>query len=157
VPPFTISKWRRGTVYTVRPEILSPLVCGQEYRSTAIVRYRVGSGDRTVSYGDLYRRAKSLAAARAGRVSCSSAGEAWHTWIKVHAWGELEVSQLKFAFATISVSLLFPGSDQDRPVGEVSPTTNELLAPGGMSREAFSQLVAGGETPAIGELPRSFR
>jgi hypothetical protein len=33
--PFSMSEWRRGAVYTVRPEILSPLVRGQEYRSGA--------------------------------------------------------------------------------------------------------------------------
>ena len=36
--PFSMSEWQRGTVYTVRPEMLAPLVRGREYRCTAIVR-----------------------------------------------------------------------------------------------------------------------
>jgi len=102
VPPFSISEWRRGTVYTVRPEILSPLVRGQEYRSSAIIRRRVASGDELKNYEDLYRRATTLANARATKVSCSSAGEPLHTWIRVHAWRTLEVGSLTFAFATVS-------------------------------------------------------
>jgi hypothetical protein len=40
-----MSEWRRGTVCTVRPEIPAPLVRGQEYRCTAIVRRGTGVKD----------------------------------------------------------------------------------------------------------------
>ena len=58
--------WQQGVTYTVRPEILSPLVRGREYRITAGVRRKIASGEEFTAYADLYWRASAIAKARSG-------------------------------------------------------------------------------------------
>ncbi len=79
-----------------------------------------------------------LASARAAAARCSTSGEALHTWIKSHYWGTLQIGQLKTRAACVSTALLFPNADQERPMGEIPPTAEQLLVPGGASLESFS-------------------
>jgi hypothetical protein len=153
--PFSMSEWRRGTVYTVRPQILAPLVRGQEYRCTAIVRRGTGVKDELNEYRYLYHRALTLASARAAAVRCSTPGDALYTWIRLHYWATMEIGPFNVRAASVSTSLLFPDRGQDRPVGQIPPTTEQLLAPGGLPLEALSGPPAGGGA-SVGELYNDF-
>jgi hypothetical protein len=100
--------------------------------------------DPADNYGELYQRATSLAAGRKAAVSCSSPGESPHTWIRVHTWRTIEIGSRKFALATVSTSLLFPNRGARKPGGEIPPTAEELLAPGGATPEMLSKQLAEG-------------
>jgi hypothetical protein len=153
--PFSMSEWRRGAVYTVRPEMLAPLLRGQEYRCTAIVRRRTGVKDDLNEYRDLYHRALTLASARAAAVRCSTPGDALHTWIRFHYWGTMGIGPFQVRAVSVSTSLLFPDRGQDRPVGQTPPTAEQLFAPGVVPLEALSGPSAGGGASA-GELYNDF-
>jgi hypothetical protein len=136
--PFSMSEWRRGTVYTVRSEVLAPFVRGQEYRCTSIVRRAIGDGLN--DYTDLYHRAAALGSARAAAARCSTSGEPLHIWIRLHYWGTFEIGGGRSVRAAcLTTSLLFPDRGQEKPVGQTPPTPAQLLAPGGVPLEEFSK------------------
>src|SRR5262249_40593853 len=66
--PVDFTPWKWAVAYTVRPEVMSPLVCGEEYRIGAtVVRSRPADASFR-GYEDLYSHADTLVRARAARL-----------------------------------------------------------------------------------------
>ncbi len=73
-------------IYTVRPELLSPLARGRECRIAASTRRRVGKDEKFSAYDELYQRAIRMANARLADLTCADEGEPLHTWIMSLGW-----------------------------------------------------------------------
>ncbi len=71
--PDGFKEWQWGAIYTVRPELLSPLVRGREYRIAASTRRRVAKDQEFAGYEELYRHAAWMASARLSDLTCADA------------------------------------------------------------------------------------
>jgi len=60
LPP-GVNEWRRGLVYTAKPEIPCPLRCGQEYRISVGFKQKVRLGGEFARFGGLYQRVTAIA------------------------------------------------------------------------------------------------
>lgn len=120
--------WRRGVVYTVRPEMLAPLERGREYRILIGVRRMAPIGEPFTAYGELYRRAATLTDARVAAMIGPEPPARWTAW---HGWRAMEFGERQFIFVFIA-TFIAPGAAQ---AGERAPTDEELASPGGASRE----------------------
>lgn len=149
--PFALSEWRRGVVYTVRPEALAPLERGREYRIMTLVRRR--QTRRSPGYGGLYEQAVRFGRIRAAESTCATPGEPLQAWIKTHTWRTLEAGPRSHALAAISTRLRFPNPGDARPVGEPPPAAEALMAPGGATPEALAE---GADPQAIKQFAEIF-
>ena len=122
--------WRRGVIYTVRPEILAPLAGGREYRILIGVRRMVRTSEPFTAYGELYRRAAALTDARVAALVCPAAPVA--RWTASHGWRAVEFGERQFIFVFITTVVSLGGEAQ---AGERAPTGDELTSPGGALRE----------------------
>src|SRR5689334_16912446 len=73
VLPDGFTPWRWGVTYTVHPEMLLHVKCGQEYRFVASVLRKFADGE-SPRYADLYARAAAIANGRAASLQCSESG-----------------------------------------------------------------------------------
>ena len=133
---FTV--WRRGVTYTVRPEILTPLHRGQEYRINATVRRKIAKDEEFMAYGDLYQRCTRILRARSAKLTSCDEGEPLHTWVQWHAWWCGAVSDKypaagdhKVACTSITIGLAYPKMGEPRPQGQNPPEPAQLVKPGG--------------------------
>src|SRR5262245_32048051 len=95
--------WRWGVSYTVRPELLSPLVCGEEYLITASVLRKRPDDETFTGYADLYERAIAIAHARAAALQCAQGGSL-HTRLLNHTWFRHGSTHLVRAAVTLAVT-----------------------------------------------------
>jgi hypothetical protein len=121
--------WRRGVIYTVRPEILAPLERGRQYRILVGERRMASKSEPFAGYAELYRRALSITAAR---VAALATPERPSRWTEYHGWRALEFGDRQLIFTFIATVLKI--GDQ-APAGESAPTAEELAAPGGAALE----------------------
>jgi hypothetical protein len=133
--PEGFKEWQWGVIYTVRPELLSPLARGREYRIAASTRRRVAGtvpkDQEFTAYGELYQRAAGMAKARLGDLTCADEGEPLHTWIISHGWlcfGEAQ----RTAAASVALGVIFPKEGDPKPLGLSPPDPLELMSPGGL-------------------------
>jgi hypothetical protein len=135
--PDDFTPWKWGVSYTVRPELLSPLVCGEEYRIGASV-LRSRPDDATCrGYADLYERANMIVRTRAAQLMCSHECEPLRTRILAHMWFRHGTTNLVRAAVTLGVTCL-----KGRHVGtggESYPTLEALAVPGGMTPEQLTE------------------
>jgi hypothetical protein len=155
VVPFELKDWRRGTVYTVRPELLQPLERGRAYRSMAVVRRFLQPEEQVADFAALYRRAAALTHFRSPQLGCASPGEPLHTWIRSQTWHIFQ-GAFRFALVSVSANFLFPSTGQDKPAGEAPPTAEELLKPGGLTPEMLTQQMAPHGFSEISEIYNDF-
>jgi len=134
--PENFTPWKWAVSYTVRPELLSPLVCGQEYRIGASV-LRSWPDDATFrGYADLYERASTIVRTRAAQLMCSNNCQSLHTRILAHTWFRHGAANLVRAAVTLGITCL--GDGDNGPAGESYPTLEALAAPGGMTPEQLT-------------------
>jgi hypothetical protein len=138
VLPDGFKEWQWGVIYTVRPELLPPLVRGREYRTAASTRRRVAKtvakDQEFTAYEELYRRAACMANARIADLTCADEGEPVHTWITQHGWGcfGFGESQHIAAGASVALGVIFPNEGEPKPLGVSPPDPAELMSPGGL-------------------------
>jgi hypothetical protein len=120
--------------------MLSPLLPGRQYRIFAAVRRKIATAGEFTEYGDLYRRAAAIVDGRIAGVVCHGP---LHKWIAAHAWLCMDVRSQRFANAMRTMGLLCPLPGEAAPKGEKAPTAEELMAPGGLTRERFAAEGAG--------------
>jgi hypothetical protein len=120
--------WRWGAVYTVRPDLLQPLVPGCRYRSVILVRRKLAESS---DYAALYQRARALAAQRAGEL-----GPRVYQWIERRRWGRLEVGSLSFGFAALTLGWMHSRPGDAVPMTLPDPSPEELAQAGEMRAEA---------------------
>jgi hypothetical protein len=121
--------WGWGVTYTVRPELLSDLDCGQEYRLTASVLWKRPHDETFGGYADLYDRASAIAQARAAELRCAHGGSL-HTRILGHTWFRHGSTSLVRAAVVLGVACL--KDRPTKPLGEKKPDAEALAVPGGM-------------------------
>ena len=140
--PSGFIEWQRGVTYTVRPEMLFPLVCGREYRLTASVRRKTAKGEPFTAYADLYQRASAIADARIAELICADEAAALHRWIVWHGWRSLEAGPHQLLFAFLTIGLVWTKEGDPKPRGENAPTPAELVAPGGATLEELQRVAS---------------
>ena len=111
--PADFKEWQLGVTYTVRPEILVPLIPGREYTSVVSVRRKVPKDQEFTAYGDLYHRATAIASRP-------------DAWIKDHAWSNKEFGAYQFVFVILVMGRKAGG---EKPPGEPPPTPEALTKP----------------------------
>jgi hypothetical protein len=126
--PDGFKEWQWGVIYTVQPELLSPLVRAREYRISAVTRRKVVTGEEFTDYEELYRRAAWMASARLAEITCADEGGPLHTWLTSHAWGCFGETH-RAAFAGVGLGLIFPNDGESRPQGVSAPDPAELTSP----------------------------
>jgi hypothetical protein len=129
VLPADFTDWRFGVTYTVRPELLLPLVSDREYRITVAVRRRTGS------FGDLYWRASAIAGARVALLNRPDL----HTWIVSHGWRSIDIGFSTLLIAFLTIGLVCPNEGDAEHEGERPPAPEELMAPGGATLRMLQQ------------------
>ena len=139
--------WRWSVSYTVRPEVLSTLVCGEEYSIGASVLRNRPDDETFTGYSDLYERASVIVRARAAELRCNNGCPSLHTRIVAHTWFRHGSTNLVRAGVTLGVTCLNNGDTGPQSVR--IPTIEELAAPGGMTRE---QLAASGINKKFDEI-----
>jgi len=117
--PSGFKKWRYGTVYTVRPEMLSQLASGREYRLIAAIRRKIAKHQEVTSYSDLYQLVTAVVSSRIAELECAA-------WIVSHAWGSKDLGASRFAFASVTMGL---ARAQQGKHGENAPSQEALTAP----------------------------
>jgi hypothetical protein len=127
--PEGFKEWQWGVIYTVRPELLAPLVRGREYRIVASTRRRVAKDEDFGAYGELYQRAAWAARARVADATCADEGEPLHSWAVSHSWGCYGEAH-RFAAAGVGLGLVFPNAGEPRPQGLIPPEAAVLISPG---------------------------
>jgi hypothetical protein len=131
--PEGFSPWRWCVSYTVRPEILSPLIYGREYR---IIARALRSSEGFTTYAALYDRATAIADSRVAQLKCAAEGTFLHKRILNHGWFRYNATNIPTAFLTIGIVCLKQGDPI--PQGENAPTREELAVPGGMTPDNFT-------------------
>jgi hypothetical protein len=128
--PDGFKEWQWGVIYTVRPELLSPLKRGREYRIMAVTRRRVGKDEEFTAYKELYRRAAWMAYARIAELTCADDGEPLHTWVISQSWGCFGKAH-RFAAAGVGLGVTFPNTGESLPQGLSPPDPTNLMSPSG--------------------------
>ena len=143
--PEGFAVWRRGVTYTVRPDMLSPLVRGREYRVNATVRRKIARDREFAAYADLYRRCAEILRARSALLASSDEGGPLHTWVHWHAWWSGAISDkypaasdARVACASVTLGLAYPNQGEPEPEGQNTPEPAELTQPGGVITELQS-------------------
>jgi hypothetical protein len=130
-------QWRWGVTYTVRPELLSPLVYGEKYLVTASILWKRPNDETFQGYADLYEQASALAHARTASLRCAE-DSCLHTRLLNHTWFRHEPTHLVRAAVSLEVTCSKDGDE--KPQGQSLPTRAELGAPGGMTKEQAALL-----------------
>ena len=133
-----MNEWRKGLVYTAKPEIPSPLRPGQEYRITVAFKRKTGTTEAFTGYGELYQRVTAIAKARISQLKCANTGEAPYTWLMCHGWRCLGDAQ-DIATAFITIGLVCPEQAGAYPKGENEPSAEALRSPGGATLEVLTR------------------
>jgi hypothetical protein len=129
--------WRWGVSYTVRPELLSPLVSGQEYLITVGVLAKRPSDETFTGYADLYEHATAIAHARAAALRCPQGGSL-HARLLNHTWFRHGSTPLVRAAVTLEITC---GKEGDaKPDAKLPPTPEALTSPGGTTIEEAAAL-----------------
>jgi hypothetical protein len=136
VLPDGYNPWRWGVTYTVRPEVLLPIVSGEEYRIGASVLRSMPDGESFGSYAHLYEHASSIVKARVAELTCGDSRQFLHTRILAQNWFRHGGTNLVRATVTIGVTCLNEGDAG--PEGESIPTRDDLTQPGGMTAEQLT-------------------
>ena len=126
------------------PEMAAPLMSGREYRITTAVRRKVARGAEFTGYGELYRRATTIAEARIAELTCPAEAALLHTWLPSHGWRRIDIGaayDLLIVFQTRGIVYLNPGDA--KPAGDNVPTPAELLVPGGATAEMLAAQAGG--------------
>lgn len=129
--------WRWGVSYTVRPELISPLVCGEEYLITVSVLGKRPNDETFSGYADLYENATAIAYARAASLRCSPGGSL-HTRLLNHTWFRHGSTHLVRAAVTLEITCGNNGAA--KPDAQLPPTPEALASPGGMTIEQAAAL-----------------
>ena len=140
--PDGFAVWRRGVTYTVRPEMLSPLDRGREYRINATVRRKIAKDGEFTAYGDLYQRCTRILRGCTEALTSSDEGGALHTWVQWHTWWSGAIADKypaagdgKVACASVTIGLAYPIAGEARPQGQDTPELEQLMIPGGAIAE----------------------
>src|SRR5262245_20307669 len=136
--PDNFTPWKWAVSYTVRPEVLRPLVCGEEYRIGASVSCNRPDDRLFRGYADLYERATRIVRSRAAQLKCSNECSSLHTRILAHTWFRHGATNLVRAAVTLGVTCLRGKHEVAR--SENYPTVEALAVPGGMTREQLAEL-----------------
>jgi len=131
--PEGFNPWQWCVSYTVRPELLSPLVEGREYRIVVRTINRTPSDVPSNGYRLLYERASEITKHRVSQLKCATSNGSPQTRILAHGWWKNDRSKLAMAFIGTAVSYLKDG--ETMPPGQLFPGPDELAAPGGMTPE----------------------
>jgi hypothetical protein len=129
--PDGFKEWQWGVIYTVRPQLLSPLVRGREYRIAASTRRRVAQDEEFTGYKELYRHAARMASTRLADLSCADEGEPLHSWVVSQGWlcfGEAQ----RTAVAGVALGVIFPNDGEPKPLGASPPDSADLMSAGGL-------------------------
>ena len=138
--PSGFTDWQWGVTYTVRPEILSPLISSHEYRMIATVRRKIAKGEEFTAYGDLYQRATAIANARISELTYPE-DEPLYTWIQCHGWRRIDIGAVNdLLIAFLTVGLVCPKQTDAKPQGENAPAPAELMTPGGATLETLQRV-----------------
>jgi hypothetical protein len=137
--PSGFADWRRGVVYTVRPEMLAPLPRGEERRIGVSIRRHIGKREPFASYADLYHRAAEIGARRVEEIKSADPACSVHSWTATHAWGRFE-GRIDFLYTFVTLGVVSLSPSDPRPEGEGAPMAEALLAPGGLSKEMVAAL-----------------
>ena len=129
--PENFTAWQWGISYTVRPELLSTLVAGQEYRIIVSVLRKVSDAETFSGYKELYHRSTAIAHARADRLAGPGGGHLPHKRILTQGWFRHGTTNLVRAFITLGVTYLTETAAKAE--GEVPPSAEQLVQPGGMT------------------------
>jgi hypothetical protein len=121
--------WRWSVTHTIRPEMLSPLKSGTEYKLVVSTGRRADSG---AGFADLYARARAITDARIHQLQCADRDRTMHSRIFAQGWFKHDTINFARAFITTAVVSLRAG--ESAPQGEVPPTPEELTVPGGLTR-----------------------
>jgi hypothetical protein len=127
--------WRRTLSYTVHPEMLSPVKCGQEHCFVVSVLHKIVSAE-DAGYADLYDHAITIARARTARLKCSDIDAVLHTRIITHGWFTHANSNLARAFVTMGGVYL--KHDEEPSQGQPLPSREELVVAGGMTPDNYA-------------------
>jgi len=130
VLPDDFTPWRWVLSYTVHPELLTPARLGQERRFVVSVVRRVADG-QDPGYADLYKRAATIAKARASRVQCAVPDAVLHTPIVAHGWFTHPKVNLARVFITLRAVYLREGEAGRQ--GLMPPMPADLAEQGGMT------------------------
>lgn len=155
--------WRWSVSYTVRPEMLCPLPCGEEYRIGASVLRNRPSDNNFIGYADMYERALAVVTARAAELRCQNECDRLHTRILAHTWFRHANTDLVRAAVTLGVTCLNEGIVGAE--GESIPTRDALAVPGGITAEqlagrnpkAFDEIYSDGDIRTESEAETIFQ
>jgi hypothetical protein len=134
--PAQYTPWRWAVAYTVRPELLSALTHGKEYRIIVSILRNRPDGRTFKGYADLYERAHTIADARVAELASGPSCQALHTRILGHTWLRHGSTNLVRAVVTLGVTCLKEG--EVGPKGENKPIVDALAVPGGVTAEQLS-------------------
>jgi hypothetical protein len=138
VLPTGYKEWKRGATYTVRPEMLSPLMVGKVYRLLVGVHRNGAPVKGPFTYADIYQRATAIAKGRIRELRCVDETRTLHTWILQHAWFPMKVKTAEWPVAFVSMGILYPSDDDVRPQGQRPPSLEELQAAGGLTPDQIT-------------------
>jgi hypothetical protein len=127
--------WPRSLTYTVRPEILRPLVFGQRYRILVSGVRKVAGDSSPTLYANLYARAKTIATARVASLKRPALDQTLSARILAQGWFTFERIPAATAFLTMEVVCL--RDSEPAPEGERSPSPEEFSKPRGITPEAL--------------------
>lgn len=132
--------WRRGIVYTRRPDQPVSLDADREYQIVVSFKRKRRPGERGDGYSDVYRRVRSIAETRISQLNCTEPGIARRLRIICHGWRSLgEGEGLTTAF--VAIGLLYAARGDDAAPAEPEPNEEDLKQPGGTPLDALSRLV----------------
>src|SRR5215468_1862400 len=98
--------WQWCVVYTVRPELLSPLRSRNEYTIIARMVRRQSLSERFSGYGRLYKQAAALANMRITQLTCNDTRDVQHARILTHGWSSDDRTHISSAWAGFGVVAL---------------------------------------------------
>ena len=134
--PEGFNRWRYCVSYTVRPEILAPLVYGREYRLSIRVIQTAPAGENFSGYANLYQRATVISNSRTAQLRCADKDTTVHTRTLVQGWWANDNLNLATLYLTIGISCLRDGDPI--PHGEQMPKPEALTQPGGVTKHNYT-------------------
>ena len=137
IVPFGLDNWRRGVVYTVRPELHVPLEPERDYYLSVIVRRRISGKAEADSYLDVYTHARNVSQGRVDSLVCHN-GSRPHSWIDSQHWGTMTFGSTSFRFASLTTAV----SASEGSAGEKPPDLNALAVPSEISEDALKSKFA---------------
>ncbi len=133
-----VNEWRRGLVYTAKPELPSELRPGQEYRISVGFKRNTGSTETFTGYGQLYQRVSAIAKARISQLRCAGTGTIPRASVMCHGWRCLgETNNIATAFLTMELTCSREGDGITH--GEEAPSADALTSPGGATLEMLTR------------------